>query len=210
MLAIAPDLTTGGDTVAGKVAAGAGLGYASDVAQAANNDQQSIFKLRPRHRSRRRASNRHRSRRSDSEKCYRHDHGSGKRCHSARHLVILTKSNTAIDQFAKTPEAKQQLVDTAKDSINNYLQTRSQQFGEGISKMVASEPIDKQSVVDSFANAVSKFGGQVKDGALVFGDTALNSAEQKTVSDVFDTVKGWKDVTPQGMDTLRQRIGAIA
>jgi hypothetical protein len=206
LLATAPGAPTGGSSLAGKIAAGAGLGYASDVAQHANNNDQSIFTP-----------------------------GLGTATGAALPILTAvggaiikriagattgagvnviqraidnpTEVNAAINEFAKTPEAKQQLVDTAKDSLHQYLQDRSTQFGEGISKMVATEPIDKQTVVDSFAKAVDKFGGQVKDGSLVFGDTALNSSEQKAVQEVFDTVKGWKDVTPQGMETLRQRIG---
>jgi len=106
-----------------------------------------------------------------------------------------------------TPETKQALVDTAKESLNSFIQNRNSQFGEGLSKMVASEPINKQTVIDSFAKQVSKFGGQVDNGAIKFGDTALNSTEQNAVKDVFNTIKTWKNVTPQGMETLRQRIG---
>lgn len=115
--------------------------------------------------------------------------------------------NNAIKKYAKTPEAQQSLVDSAKESLNSYLQQRNKQYGEAVSGLVAKEPISKQTVIDSFAKSLGNFGGDVKDGAIVFRDTALNSAEQKSVKDVFSVVKKWKDVTPQGLDTLRQRIG---
>ena len=114
---------------------------------------------------------------------------------------------TAVKQFAKNPGSEKTLISTAKDALNSFLQDRNKQFGESLSGMVATEPISKQTVLDSFAKQVGNFGGQITDKGLEFGDTALTSAEQKGISDVFDTVKSWKDVTPQGMDTLRQRIG---
>ena len=115
---------------------------------------------------------------------------------------------TAAKQFADTPEKTQTLISTAKDALNSFLRDRSQQFGDSLSSMTASSPIDKQTVLDSFAKQVGNFGGQITDNGLEFGDTKLTSTEQKSLSDVYDTVKSWKNVTPQGMDTLRQRLGA--
>jgi hypothetical protein len=206
LLATAPGLPSGGSTLAGKVAAGGALGYASDVAQSANENKQSIFKpglgtaigvglpIVAKVGG------------AIFKTITGATTGAGKDV-IQRAIDSPEQVNAAINKYAQTPEAKQQLVDSAKDSINQYLKDRNSQFGEGLSKMVASEPISKQIVLDSFAQSVDKFGGQIQDGALTFGDTALNSAEQKSVTDVFDTVKNWKDVTPQGMDTLRQRIG---
>lgn len=113
----------------------------------------------------------------------------------------------AVKQFANNPGSEQSLISTAKDALNSFLQDRNKQFGDSLSSMVASSPIDKQTVLDSFAKQVANFGGKITENGLEFGDTALTSTEQKSISDVYDIVKSWKDVTPQGMDTLRQRIG---
>lgn len=115
----------------------------------------------------------------------------------------------AASTYAKTPEAKQALVDRAKAAISDFLHSRNISFGESIGSMKSAQPLMKQTVVDSFNGAVSKFKGKVKDGVLSFGDTTLTSIDKKNLQDAWKLIKGWKDVTPQGFDSLRQAIGNV-
>ncbi len=112
----------------------------------------------------------------------------------------------AVKKYAQTPELKQSIVDRAEQAMNNFVNERNQEFGKGISKMTATAPLQKQRVLDSFAQEVDKFGGQVKEGGVIFNDTKLTKEEQNGIKKVFSVLKSWKDVTPTGFETLRQRI----
>lgn len=106
-----------------------------------------------------------------------------------------------------TDESKMGLVQRAKEAIGSFIEGRNTEFGSAVKGMKSSSAISKSVITDAFANEVDKFGGQVKNGVLEFGDTSLNTGEQKAISDVWGVIKSWKDVTPSGLDTLRQRIG---
>lgn len=193
-------------SVLGKTVEGAVLGYASDVGQKANANQDGVFKP-----------------------------GFGTVTGAA--LPIVTKAlgslvkstlgqttgvkKTVIDRAVKNPTevnnairefsdegSKQRLVVKVKNAFSDYLAGRNKEFGDTLSTMTAKAPISKDVVSKSFAKEVNSFGGQIKNGSLTFGDTALSNAEQSHLKNVWKVVKSWKDVTPQGLDTLRQRIGS--
>ena len=84
-----------------------------------------------------------------------------------------TEVNAAINEYAKTPEAKQQLVDTAKDSIHQYLQARSTQFGDSLSSMVANEPIRPTGSHRSSLDLLIEARGAARD-ARAAGNAALD------------------------------------
>lgn len=201
---IAKPLLEGGG-LTGKVARNAALGYGFDVTNAATNNKDNIFKP-----------------------------GFGTALGAT--LPVVSKllgtglkkvlgattgtGSQIIDRAVKNPdevfnsmkkynneESKVGLVNQAKEAIKTYLNGRNTEFGNSVSNMTSKAPISKSIILDTFSSEADKFGGQVKGNTLKFGDTALNSSEQKQLQNVWDIVKSWKDVTPKGMDTLRQRIG---
>lgn len=116
--------------------------------------------------------------------------------------------NAAIKEYATTPEAKQSLVDRAKSVVNDFLHQRGQEYGSAISSMESTAPISKDTVTNSFMENLKGFGGKVnEDGELVFNNSKLTSADKTDLVTAWNDIKGWTDVTPQGMDNLRQNIG---
>lgn len=115
-----------------------------------------------------------------------------------------------VNQAIKTygDEASQQgLVERVKAALQDFVEFRNTEFADSVANMTAKKSIPKSVVVDSFIKEVGRFGGKIKGGSLTFGDTALNRAEQKQIANVWDVLTSWKDMTPKGLDTLRQRIG---
>lgn len=115
--------------------------------------------------------------------------------------------NQAIKEYAKTPELKQGLVDRAKAAMNDFLSNRGEEFSQSVSTMKAKRAIPKSITQDAFTEEVGKFKGSIKEGQLVFGDTSLTPVDQRNLKNAWATISKWKDVTPQGYDTLRQAIG---
>lgn len=114
----------------------------------------------------------------------------------------------AVNKYATTPEAKSELVSQASDALNSYAKQKSDEYGQKLSALVADKPISKSIVTNTFVDAVDKFGGKIDEkGNLTFGDSALTSADKTNITNAWNDIKGWQDVTPQGMDTLRQNIG---
>ena len=115
----------------------------------------------------------------------------------------------AASQYAKSPETKTELVEKAKMAIGDFLNSRNDTFGSAINSMKSAQPLYKEAVVNSFEKNVNRFRGQIKDGALVFGDTSLSKSDQNNLREAWDVISKWKDNTPKGFDTLRQAIGNL-
>lgn len=114
----------------------------------------------------------------------------------------------AVKQYATTPEAKQTLVDRAKAGISEFLQGRSEEYGDTINSIVPSDEISKQPAIESFKSNVQKFGGNVDDkGNLTFQNTTLTKQDQSNLKQAWGVIKGWTDNTAKGLDGLRQAIG---
>ncbi len=112
----------------------------------------------------------------------------------------------AINTYATTPEAKQGLVDTARGAINDFLHQRSVEYGTALDALPAIKT-GKQDVLDSFQSNVGKFGGTVNNGQLSFKDSTLTKTDQNNLKQTFSVINGWKDTSAKGLDGLRQAIG---
>lgn len=195
----------GASSLVGKVAQGAGLGYASDIATNAEQGNSNIFK-----------------------------HGYGTLVGGSLPLVsklvgalgkqVLAKTtgagvdvlqhaldnpsavNKAINEYATTPEAQQSLVDKAKGAIGDFLHQRGVEYGKGLDSLPVIKT-GKQDVVQSFTDNVGQFGGKVENGTLKFSDTTLTKQDQNNLKQVFAVINKWNDTSMKGLDGLRQAIG---
>ncbi len=118
---------------------------------------------------------------------------------------------TAVRTFAKSPEAKKELVDTAGAAISRYLSARGTQFSDDIGKLTSKVGFQgKKLVTESFENALSTFGGKIKNGNIVFTDTTLSKADQNVLKQALATINKWKNTSVVGMDKLRQALNNVA
>lgn len=113
----------------------------------------------------------------------------------------------AVTKYAKTPEAKQSLVDRARSAITDFMHGRSEEYGASLNALKSSEPLAKDTVENSFSSNIGRFGGTLSDkGAISFKNTTLTKGDQDAIKEVWSAIKGWDDVSPKGMDALRQTI----
>jgi len=115
----------------------------------------------------------------------------------------------AVEKYAKTPEAKQTLVDKAKAAISSFVQDKQQEYGSNLSKLggESAGKITKSAASDSFAENIAKFGGKISEkGNVSFSNSTLTKTDQNALKQVWSTMQGWTDETPQGLDALRQAI----
>lgn len=115
--------------------------------------------------------------------------------------------NAAIRTYAKDESSKQALVERTKSAIQEYLNKRSQVFGEGIAQTTFSKPFAKQEILTQFTDELSKFKGSVKNGTLTFNSSKLTAADKADIKAFYQGLKEWTDFTPSGIEDLRQFIG---
>lgn len=99
------------------------------------------------------------------------------------------------------------LVESAKESISEFLSRRSQKFGEGTSKLTLKAPIRKGDVLNAFENAIESFNGNIDNGSLKFNNTTLTASDRADLEKFWTEFQSWQDFTPKGVDNLRQMIG---
>ncbi len=113
----------------------------------------------------------------------------------------------AIDKYAKAPEARQQLVSQAEDVFHSFANQKNQEYATHLAGLSFDKPL-AVNPAETFFQAVKKFGGTIdQTGNLNFGDSALTKADKTNLTDAWEALKGWKDTSPQGFDTLRQNLG---
>lgn len=113
----------------------------------------------------------------------------------------------AVTKYAKTPEAKQSLVDRARSAITDFMHGRSEEYGASLNALKSAEPLTKDAVEGSFSSNIGRFGGTLSDkGAISFKNTTLTKGDQDAIKEVWSAIKGWDDTSPKGMDALRQTI----
>jgi hypothetical protein len=122
--------------------------------------------------------------------------------------------NKAVQHYATTPEAQQSLVDTAKGAIGDYLHQRSLTYGGNLESMTSSASLQPQAVAAStFADKVANFGGQIKNGLLTFSNSTLTSTDQNNLQAAYKTISDWQTPeegsTVKDADGLRQAIGNL-
>jgi hypothetical protein len=113
----------------------------------------------------------------------------------------------AIRQYAKTDASKQGLVSRAKAAIYDFLGQRSAEFGENVGKTTFTKPFTKQEITSAFSDELAKFNGRVTSDGLKFESTTLTAADQRNLQTFYDQLRSWKNVTPRGIEDLRQAIG---
>lgn len=114
----------------------------------------------------------------------------------------------AIKQYAKNPDQKMELVNQASEALSDLSKQKNEEYASQISNLKATKPIPKGIVTDTFTTAVKKFGGRIdENGELTFKNSALTNTDKTNLTNAWNDIKGWTDVTPQGMDTLRQNLG---
>lgn len=118
--------------------------------------------------------------------------------------------SAAVKEFARNPEMKQELVERAKSAIQSFLDDRGDEFATRVSKMQAKAPVPKTIASNAFKDSVKKFRGIVdENGVLQFGDTTLTDLDQRNLQKAWGKLRSWKNVTPQGLEDLRQAIGNL-
>lgn len=203
---LASSALPGASSLLGKTIEGAAIGYASDVAQKSTDNKDNVFK--PGYGTAVGASLPFVSSLIGTltKRGVALTTGAGNEVID-RALKNPDAVGDAIKQYATTNESKAGLVDRAKAAINDFLHVRGQEFGASVSGMTAKAPISKDVVTNEFATQIDKFGGKIKDGQLVFKDSQLTSQDTNNLKKAWSAISKWSDVTPQGMDRLRQSIG---
>lgn len=113
----------------------------------------------------------------------------------------------AIQKYAKSPETQQELVTKAEEALHVFTNQRNKEYSQALNSLVIKNPVPKNLVRDSFLESAQKFGGSLNEkGEIVFGDSALTKADKTNLTDAWDSIRNWKDITPKGLDTLRQNI----
>lgn len=115
--------------------------------------------------------------------------------------------NQAIRQYARDNASKQGLVERAKEAVQTYLNKRSMDYGDLISKITLDKPFSKKEIVTQFTDQLSKFKGQIVNGELKFNSSKLTATDKSDLQSFWQGLKEWTDFTPTGLDDLRQFIG---
>lgn len=193
--------------VVGKVGAGAAMGYGLDVASNIEKNKTGKEALKPGLGSTVGAGIPFASKLLGALAKYTVGKTSGVGTNVIQQALDSPKAvSEAISSYAKTPELKQSLVDTAKEGINKFLHQRGENYGQSISSMVSKKPLSKQVAIDEFAKQVDKFGGKVQGKELVFKDSQLTKTDVNDLKQAWSAISKWGDMTPQGFDRLRQGV----
>ena len=114
----------------------------------------------------------------------------------------------AISIYAKSPEAKQTLVDRAKVAISDFLHQRSVDYGSSIDTLTSKTGFQgKQSAIQAFKDSVAEFGGTIRsDGNISFTDSTLTKGDQNSLKQAWSVIDKWKNTSVKGLDGLRQAI----
>jgi hypothetical protein len=120
----------------------------------------------------------------------------------------------AVTKYAKSPEAKQELVNTATTAVQDFVKQKGQEFGNAINSMTVKEGgfISKTPAENAFKDALDTFGVGINQttekptGTLDFTNSSLSKEAESSLNQVFDKINNWKDETPKGLDSLRQYI----
>lgn len=120
----------------------------------------------------------------------------------------------AVSTYATSPEAKQSLVDKAKAAIGDYLHQRSTTYGASMSTLTPTATLaPADAAASTFTDKVAQFGGAIKNGELAFTNTTLTPADQKNLGQAWELIKGWQPAQKGGevkdADNLRQAIGNL-
>ncbi len=114
----------------------------------------------------------------------------------------------AISKYAKTPEAKEELVSTASSAVQDFVKAKGQEFGNTINNLAVKEggEISKQPALEALKKSLEDFGITLSPEGLDFTNSNLTKEAESTLNQVFDKITNWSDETPKGLDSLRQYL----
>lgn len=116
---------------------------------------------------------------------------------------------TAIKQAAESGEfAEREILDRVTTSFDELLDARRVAFREGLEK-VPSEVAEKLSldgVKTAAKKTLSEFNIRYTDNGLDFAKSALPKSYNKELQEVIERIDGWDDLSPKGVDDLREII----
>lgn len=115
--------------------------------------------------------------------------------------------NQAIRTYAQDNAAKAGLVERARNAVQTFLGQRNTEFGASLSKTTFSKPFSKQEILNQFSDELGKFKGKITNDGLKFESTSLTAADRTDLSKFYNELRKWKDLTPGGLEDLRQSIG---
>ena len=140
---------------------------------------------------------------------------------------------TAIEQAIAKPEITKQGVNMsvpeirtkAVTSLNSLYDDLGKEFSEGLKTIKSTVPDLTKSIGDEAPNAIPELKSKLVNigknlardyrvsfakGAVDFSKSNIvNASEQKNVVDAIKTLQSWKDFSPQGVQDLAERVGAL-
>jgi hypothetical protein len=111
----------------------------------------------------------------------------------------------------KTSET--QIVNDLKGALNNVTTKRASDYKSAVGKLNQGIQTDIAPAQKNFVNQMLNYGIGVKrgTGALDFSRSTLtNAGDRKLVVNLSKDLQGWRDLSPNSMDTLKQRVYSYA
>jgi len=102
------------------------------------------------------------------------------------------------------------LID-AKKGLRAIRQARGNQYRKGLAKIAAqTDEISLDSVNEKLPEILKGFGVTTSDDGFNFARSSIGSKSDTAIlRDVLDDVKNWDDLSPLGVDTLKQRVSDV-
>lgn len=105
----------------------------------------------------------------------------------------------------------------AIQAVTELKRAVSEEFEKGVGKLTAKPVAGKElskTLADDFIGIAEgfKISGFGKQGEKVLGfnkSSIINKSEQRALQEAYNTINDWSDFTPQGLNALIQRIGAL-
>jgi len=101
------------------------------------------------------------------------------------------------------------VVDMAKNAIETIKENRRTEYVSQLKKMPQTGNITLDPIIETLNKQLSRFRiGVTEDGKLDFSSSALrnDTAAINDITTIFEDVTNWKDVSPKGIDALKQGI----
>jgi hypothetical protein len=118
----------------------------------------------------------------------------------------------------RNPDASA-LLDTLKAAAKNAADQRGDAYRADLERMQAKAargqasaviPADKAPILNALDKKLVEYRvGKTNDGGLDFSSSPIGKSGQADIQELNDLIRGWKDWTPLGLDSLKRRIGGI-
>lgn len=122
---------------------------------------------------------------------------------------IVSKARKAGD----IAEIRSQAVQAVKQLKRAIGETYNESLSKLPAKPVAQKELTK-TLADNFIDIANEFKisdfGRQGEKVLGFGKSSIiNKSEQKALQSAYDTINSWADFTPEGLNSLLQRVSAL-